>query len=241
MKIAVITPYYKESLEVLRQCHESVAMQETQVDHFLIADGHPNDAVSKWNAKHIILSDSHGDNGNTPRGIGSLLAQAEGYDFIAFLDADNWFYPNHITSLLDLYQKTKAEVCTSLRSIHDLDGIKLDIEELNDLSLKHIDTSCFMLHQNAFAVLDIWLKMPKELSPICDKIFLAAIKNKRYRIATTKQKSVGFRSQYKEHYVAANIEPPLNFKEDVQVEPIQWLRTLTGVKETVEKLGFYPA
>jgi glycosyltransferase involved in cell wall biosynthesis len=98
MKIAVITPYYKESIEFLRQCHKSVINQDISTDHclthFFIADGFPNEEVMKWNIKHITLPQAHSDNGNTPRGIGSILADVEGYDFIAYLDADNWFYPN---------------------------------------------------------------------------------------------------------------------------------------------------
>jgi glycosyltransferase involved in cell wall biosynthesis len=33
-RIAVVTPYYKEPLEWLRQCHDSVLAQEVPADHF---------------------------------------------------------------------------------------------------------------------------------------------------------------------------------------------------------------
>ena len=38
-KIAVITPYYKESIEVLSQCHESVLKQQGDfiARHFMVA------------------------------------------------------------------------------------------------------------------------------------------------------------------------------------------------------------
>ncbi len=59
---------------------------------FFVSDGFPNLELMKWNIKHISLPQSHTDYGNTPRGIGSLVADIEGYDFIAYLDADNWFH-----------------------------------------------------------------------------------------------------------------------------------------------------
>ena len=97
LKIAVITPYFKEPLEVLRQCFESVQAQGVRADHFFIADGHPRPELELWGVKHVVLPQAHANNGDTPRGIGGLLAEAEGYDFVAYLDADNWFQPNQIT------------------------------------------------------------------------------------------------------------------------------------------------
>ena len=46
--VAVITPYYKENKEILRTCHESVLLQAPEVDHILVADGHPNPSVEDW-------------------------------------------------------------------------------------------------------------------------------------------------------------------------------------------------
>jgi glycosyltransferase involved in cell wall biosynthesis len=240
MKIAVITPYYKESTEILYQCHQSVLTQNISADHFFIADGFPNEELMKWNIKHVSLPQAHADNGNTPRGIGSILADIEGYDFISYLDADNWFHPNHLSSLLNLYEETKADICTSFRTIHANNGIELSVYEPEELSLDHVDTSCYLLHRNAFDVLDIWIKMPKILSPICDRIFLAGIKHKKYKVASTKQKTVAFRSQYKSHYLGANIEPPLDSKENVGKVPYEWLLSVAGMKEAVSRLGFVP-
>jgi glycosyltransferase involved in cell wall biosynthesis len=240
MKIAVITPYHKESIEVLRQCHQSVLTQNISADHFFVADGFPNEELMKWSIKHVSLPQAHADNGNTPRGIGSILADIEGYDFISYLDADNWFHPTHLSSLLNLYEETNADICTSFRTIHANDGIELLIQESDELSLNHVDTSCYFLHRNAFGALDIWLKMPKILSPICDRIFFAGIKHKKYKISSTKQKTVAFRSQYKSHYLNGNIEPPPGAKENVGKVPYDWLRSVAGMKETVSRLGFVP-
>jgi cellulose synthase/poly-beta-1,6-N-acetylglucosamine synthase-like glycosyltransferase len=108
-RIAVITPYYAETLDVLRQGHDSVLTQdvEAEVDHFLIADGFSNPAIDRWKASNIALPVAHRNNGNTPRAVGTLLAAAEGYDFITFLDGDNWCHQNHLSSLLRTHEVTK--------------------------------------------------------------------------------------------------------------------------------------
>jgi len=235
MKIAVITPYYKESIEFLRQCHQSVLDQNVSADHFFVADGFPNAELMKWNIKHISLPQSHGDFGDTPRGIASILADVEGYDFIAYLDADNWFLPNHLSSLLKLYEETKADVCTSIRKFYTLNGLEMNIHELDEHSLKHVDTSCYFLHRNVFDALDIWLKMPYSFHEIGDRVFYHGLKSKNYRFASTKQKTLAYRSNNKAHYLAAKIEPPIDCKEAVHK-----VLTSAEVKEILSKLGFVP-
>ena len=100
MKAAVITPYYKEDISVLRRCHLSVLDQEVNCRHFMVADGFPNDSVSSWDCEHIILPSSHADNGNSPRAIGSISAMNQGYQLLLMLDADNWFCANHVSEAL---------------------------------------------------------------------------------------------------------------------------------------------
>jgi glycosyltransferase involved in cell wall biosynthesis len=241
LKIAVITPYYKEPISYLKECHESVLAQKVKADHFFIADGHPNDQLNNWDIKHILLPLSHSDNGNTPRGIGSILASSEGYDFIAYLDADNWFHPNHLLSLTDLFNNTGADICASFRSIHSLDGKELpDIQDSDERDFLHIDTSCYLLHKSAFDLVDIWLKMPKILSPLCDRVFFQGVIKKRYKIASTKQKTCAFRTQYRAHYQLANLVPPPNAKDAVGQECYEYLSKIEGLRESVDKLGFIP-
>ena len=49
--VSVVTPYYKESEDLLWQCHESVIRQKGDftINHFMVADGYPQAQVSKWN------------------------------------------------------------------------------------------------------------------------------------------------------------------------------------------------
>src|SRR3990172_6396080 len=96
MRVAVITPYYKAREDWLTRCHESVRAQTHPATHILVADGTPESYVDGWEAQHIVLMKNHGDFGDTPRAVGSVSAIGQGFDAIAYLDADNWYAPEHI-------------------------------------------------------------------------------------------------------------------------------------------------
>lgn len=243
-KIAVITPYYKESVSLLQQCHTSVTNQivNASVTHFLIADGYPLDEIKSWHIEHMILPQSHDDNGNTPRGLGSLRAKESGYDFIAYLDADNWFHENHLQSMFDKWLETKSNVICSYRTYHQINGEEISIEEIDENSFYHVDTSCFFIHKNAFDIIDVWLKMPKRLSPLCDRIFFAAIKWKDHSIAFTKLRTVAFRSQYKFHYIFGQIKTNHKLKPLDCLKPaFDYLVSREGIAITKLSLGFHPS
>src|SRR5258705_8390414 len=112
LRVAVVTPYFRVPDAWLSQCHRSVAAQQYPCTHILIADGEPQDIVAEFAAEHILLEQAHADYGDTPRMIGSQAAVSRGFDAIAYLDADNWYYPTHIASLIGLHTRTGAAVCT---------------------------------------------------------------------------------------------------------------------------------
>lgn len=241
--IAIITPYYKESEEILHQCHESVSKQDGNFNakHFMIADGHPNQKALSWDCNHTTLDRSHSDNGNTPRAVGCLLAKNEGYNFIAFLDADNWYHENHINSLLQNFNSKRLPIITSLRTYHLPDGKQLNIKEQDEDSLKHVDTSCLLLHKSAFELNALWSTMPKQLSPICDRIFMAGIRHRRFNFTSTTQRTVAFRTQYQNHYISAGLNPPADAKGASEINPAyEYLKTPKGVSECVSSMGFWP-
>jgi glycosyltransferase involved in cell wall biosynthesis len=240
-RIAVVTPYCREATEVLSRAHESVLAQGPGVEHVMVADGHPQGEVAKWDVRHVVLPRAHGDNGNTPRAIGSLLARAGGCGYIAYLDADNWYHPGHLASLVELQRTAGADVCASLRTFHDLEGRELPgVRDAGELRRLHVDTSCFLLHRSAFRCISLWSDMPKPLGPICDRVFLAGIRKMNLRVAHSDRPTVAFRSQYAAHYRAAGREPPPGAKEDVAEGAVRWLSSLEGVRETVDRLGFFP-
>jgi len=226
---------------MLRQCHDSVLAQNVSVDHFMIADGHPNAEVATWAVQHIVLNSGHDDNGNTPRGIGGLLAQKQGYDFVTYLDADNWYHPGHLQSMLDCYAKTQADVCCSLRTYHHQNGAQLDVMEQDENMGLHVDTSCMFIHKRAYRLLGAWQAMPKPLSPIGDRVMLGLMKHERYSLAFTQQRSVAFRSQYESHYRHAAHLPAIPLKGGADLKPcFDWLMQEQGVIDCMESLRFWP-
>ncbi len=175
MKVAVVTPYHREPEDWLRRCHESVRAQRHPCTHILVADGRPNPLVESFDVQHIRLPRPHGDYGDTPRALGALSAIAQGFEAIAFLDADNWYKPGHIASLVALHEETGAAVCTAVREFRRLDGSVLGVCPYSDGEL-FVDTSCFFLTAAAFAVVPELALMPKPLHTIGDRVLLYHIK-----------------------------------------------------------------
>ena len=151
MKVAVITPYYKTPDEWLLKCHQSVKAQTHACTHVLVADGHPQPIVDGLEAQHLCLPVNIGDYGDTPRGLGSVLAISQGFDAIAYLDADNWYSSEHIATMAALHQKTGAAVITAARNLHRLDGTLLGVcAECNGDTF--VDTNCYFFTRAAFSV-----------------------------------------------------------------------------------------
>jgi glycosyltransferase involved in cell wall biosynthesis len=206
-RVAVITPYYREAPGVLHDCLASVARQTHPCTHFLVADGHPQDLTVNWPVEHIILPRAHRDVGNTARAIGSLSAMNQGFDAIAFLDADNWYYPQHIELLVALHRATGAVVCSATRTIHRLDG-SLMYQDGESNGRDHVDTSCLFLVRPAFRVLPVWAMMPPQLGPLGDRFFWRSIQGHGYRTAHSLISTVGFRTHYQVHYQVLGERPP---------------------------------
>lgn len=241
-KIYVVTPYYKESLDVLRRCHDSVLKQtaEAHITHVMVADGFPKAEIDGWAVDHIRLPKAHGDNGNTPRAIGALTADTEGADFIAYLDADNWYDPGHLQSLLEAHRQSGASVACSFRRFYDPQGGEMEIVEAAEENLQHVDTSCFLIHRSAFASNMVWSKMPRALSPICDRIFYAALRNDRYSMCFTRQRTVAFTTLYADHFRGLGRDLPEDAKSGTFENEMAYLLSSDGVRDTVERLGFWP-
>lgn len=244
LKVAVVTPYYKERPEVLLKCHESVLGQTYSCKHFLVADGHPNQIFSNV-PNHIILPQANGDNGNTPRAIGGILADSYGYDAVAFLDADNWYEPTHIANLVAAYEHNGTPLVCSKRLFCDTEGRMMAITEESDSgesenARRHVDTSSWLVVRPAFALLSAWL-MPKVLSPLADRIFFRKAIHDRYRITFLDTRTVVYRTRWVSHYRRAGLPAPVGAKglEEIDKAKAQ-MSNPAVIAEFVAKLGFYP-
>ncbi|MEA2978778.1 MAG: hypothetical protein QOF09_601, partial [Alphaproteobacteria bacterium] len=221
-KFIVITPYYKESERLLRRCIDGVAKQTIGCEHFLIADGFPQDWIDGTDVRHLKLDAGHADYGNTPRGVGALIAIAEGYEGIGLLDADNWLEPDHIEICLEAAEKCpggagNCDYVVASRLFRRPDETIMQISDEPD----HVDTNCFFFFRGAFSIVPHWALMPKVVSPICDRIFYSLIKSKPLTSVKTKKPSVNYQTLWSSQYRALGETPPEGAKHDVDPSQIR--------------------
>ena len=210
MRIAVVTPYYKEPTDILRRCHDSVMAQTCPVTHIMVSDGHPNPEVDQWNAIHVRLPGSQ-DTGDTPRAIGALLASSMGFDAISLLDADNWFEHDHIASLLALQQQTGVQVVTCARTLRREDETILGPCHHSDGQAFN-DTNCYLVMRSAFYIFSTWGFKRKGLDIVGDQIFWNTLVRAGFSRAHQTRATVNYVTLWGEHYLARGEPLPPNAK-----------------------------
>lgn len=226
MRIAVVTPYYKEDDAVLRQCHDSVLAQTVPCTHVLVADGFAKPVVDEWDVRHMVLPDGHRDGGNIPRVLGGVSALNHGFDAVAFLDADNWYQPDHLERMIDLHHATGAAVCTASRSMHRFDGTFMFDDDKND-GRTHVDTSCYFLTRAAGGVLARWGLIPRGLADIVDTIYWQTILGARLDHAHQVTPTVCYRTPYEADYLRmGEVMPPGGKALSVTDRPFAWFHGL---------------
>lgn len=206
-RVAVITPYYKEPLAQLRQCHDSVRAQSEPCLHVLVADGHRRRRINHWQAEHVRLPRSHGDIGSTPRLIGSYHAIGLGVDAVAFLDADNWYGPDHIANLLAAMDQHQADFISSGRTLCRLDGTVMGPCPLTDPD-RFIDTNAMLFGRGSFHLLHQWVLMPSYGHLIGDRIMLHHLKESEIKREHLDQYSVFYRCSKEGLYKQMNENIP---------------------------------
>lgn len=200
MRVAVVTPYFREPIAWLRECHASVLAQTHACTHIMVADGHPRVDVGAWpGVRHVTLPNSHGPGGDTPRAIGSIEAIGAGFDAIAYLDADNSYARDHIESLVDLHRQTGAAFCSSSRYLCRIDG-PIMAECLNCDGETFVDTNCMFFGRSAFRLVTAWVLMPEFAHPVCDRVVFHAIKNAKLPIAHSGKPTVYYRVKLPDIY-----------------------------------------
>ena len=211
-RVAVITPYYKEPLAQLRQCHDSVRAQSEPCLHVLVADGHRRRRINRWQAEHVRLPRSHGDIGSTPRLIGSYHAIGLGVDAVAFLDADNWYRRDHIANLLAEMDRHHADFVSSSRTLCRLDGSLMGLCPLTDPE-RFIDTNAMLFGRGAFHLLHQWVLMPPYGHLIGDRIMLHHLKQAGIRRQHLNEHSVFYRCSKEGLYRQMNEVIPSGVQE----------------------------
>lgn len=227
MKVAVITPYFKEPESWLRQCVKSVGNQSYPCTHFLVSDGYPQGWIDSAGLRHVQLGQSHGDYGNTPRGIGALLAVSEGFDAICFLDADNTFEPDHVESCLRVAVQGNLDYVVAGRKLVREDGSEMKIAVTDDLDGTHVDTNCYFLLFGAFHTLSRWVTAPKPMASLFDRFYFRALCEEELKFARTNRHTVNYLCTWASFYRRLGEEVPSFAKENISTEPVQrWLSRL---------------
>jgi hypothetical protein len=214
-RYAFVTPYYKETQVCLERCIASVKRQTVRADHILIADGFPQNWLDQMSIRHLRLDRSHRDFGNTPRGVGSLMAAAEGYEGIGLLDADCWLEPDHLEHCLAQAKDVGFDECgfvVTSRTLRRPDESIIDV--IDESPAVHIDTSCFFFLPPSFSALSVWSLIPPELSSICDRLFFRALQARNFVSAVSARKTVNFTYSYAPLYRQMGETPPTPVKEN---------------------------
>lgn len=230
MRVAVITPYFRETPAMLRRCLASVRAQtHAAVEHLVVADGHPQDWLDAEGVRHLRLDRAHGDYGNTPRAVGALLAASEGCDAICFLDADNWYDAEHVASCVQAAQTPCVDYVTTLRYLVRDDGSVMPLGCGEDLRGVHVDTNCYFFCRGAFHTLARWALMPRPMASLGDRFFLASLQAEALRGARTGRKTVRYLCTWAPFFRALDEQPPGYAKEAIDSRPaMQWLAQVEG-------------
>jgi len=236
MKVAVVTPYFREPLETLERCHRSVLAQTHAATHLMIADGHPQPAVDGWDVRHTRLPLAHADAGNTARGVGGALAFAEGFDAVCYLDADNWYAEDHVASLVELCSRHPLKVAISSRQIVLSTGEAYTGPDTEVAERRHVDTSCVMVTAGAAILAPVWSMIPVDMAPIGDRIFLQAVRHHRASHGWTGRKTLFYESRWERHFRAMGRTPPA----DAHAMDLAALHAVYSSRTMLDRLGFDP-
>jgi hypothetical protein len=209
MKICVVTPYFQTPLDWIIQAHESVKAQSIPAWHVLVCDGSEPARIPSFRGTHVLLGRNYRDYGNTPRLIGCYNAVTQGADAIAFLDADNWYQPDHLEVLWDYAVANSLDACSSARSLNRLDGSFLaKCPVVNGRT--HIDTSCLLVMKPAFPHMIAWILATQDVAAVMDQEVWKHMVKMGARLGFVDRPSVCYRTRHASHYRLAGMPPPLD-------------------------------
>ena len=219
MKVAVVTPYYRESKRIIKRCIDSVAKQtHDDVIHVLVSDGYPQDWINDFTLHHLVIPNV-GNFGDTPRAIGATYAAGLDVDAIIFLDADCWLPYYHVENLVCCAQESRVGIVTCPRNIW-LDGEEMGIcSESNGLGFN--DTNCYLITKPYFSVCSAWAFKNQKDAIVGDRVFWNAVQRCGANIVRAVS-AVNYQSDYAHHYQMFGKTPPGDSKVLVNGQVKKW-------------------
>lgn len=212
MRVAVISPYFKEPVSQLRRCHASVLAQTHPCRHIFVSDGFPQDLSTLGPDLDHILLPRHEDFGNTPRAIGGISAAARHFEAVAFLDSDNWFEPNHIEHMVGLAASASAAVVAARRMLRSPEGAILGVDTFDSDGDEFCDTNCVFLTLTALDLVVEWL-MPKDLAVVGDRVFWERVRRSGFKRVASDLPTVNYVTDWAAHYERFGLPVPPNAKK----------------------------
>jgi glycosyltransferase involved in cell wall biosynthesis len=151
-------------------CLASVAAQDyPNLRHYIVVDGPMHEAKVRailgekiWpRVTLIVLPEPTGKNGYYGYRIYGSIPLQINTDFVCYLDEDNWFNQNHVSSLVKLAGKHNLDWAYTLRNITAPDGTILFEDNCDSLGIwgswhsqqHHIDISCYLVKRDLAASL----------------------------------------------------------------------------------------
>lgn len=181
--------------------------QTVSCTHILVSDGHPNPEIDQWEARHIKLPYAHGDYGDMAKSVGAMEAYVQGYDGIAFLDADNWFRPEHMEKAVERHLESDADVVVTYRFFCDPNEKPL-AQDLNTDGIEFADTNCMIFFGEGRKVACDWFKIPPWAHCICDRVIWSWVKKQGLKISPSKDCTVCYSLAYEGVYNLLQIPAP---------------------------------
>ncbi len=105
--VSVITPAFN-SAATLRRAHESLRQQRENWQHIIVNDGSTDataEIIASLSADSRVIGASR-ENGGPGAALNTGIRLACG-DYIAFLDADDEYYPNHLEARLAVMERRR--------------------------------------------------------------------------------------------------------------------------------------
>jgi len=179
-RLAVITPTI--ATDYLPQAMHSVGMD---AEHWIVVDGvaYAQRAVSMiqahpYNQKLIVLPENTGTptqgfNGLPYTGffngyrINAAIPMLTNADYIMFLDEDNWYAPNHISSMVEALEKNNWDWCYSLRNIVSKEGEFICRDSCDSLGI----IPSFHPDSGSFVDMNCYLFKNCVISQVCHTMF----------------------------------------------------------------------
>ena len=195
MSINIITPCYDEDEKIIFKNINSVKNQvrKNYINHICIFDGidrisEIKNKIVNYNNLHFYKTKfNHADYGDYVRRLGTKISLKNKIKSVGYLDADNTFEKNHISTVLKVHTETRKNIIISNRNF-----ITNDIENFEE-STDFFDTNQITFFGEKIKIGLLWGKYPRQLSLIGDRIISNYIKNHHVNdIAFTNKNTVNY-------------------------------------------------